>query len=304
MFREPAAIDRDEIINQLSIENFDEGRLAVDLILMAQAGNDEAILSLIRQGANVNVVIKSTTALIESCRNNKISTIKLLLSLGANLHQEKGLHNTPLIAAIYNATRNDEICNFLMDEGADINMVKSGLTALTASIINNKKNVFNRLLSLNAKITANKSSKDQSPLLTAAKYSGNACEVLLDAGANINEIDSQGSAIMHAMLDDKSMIKVVDLFIRRGINLNLTNDKGETALMVAVKLKEEAIGLLLIASGANYTLLNNFGQSALSIANLRNTKSIRAAIENKMLNKLIDTYQSLEETSPLKRLRL
>jgi ankyrin repeat protein len=59
---------------------------------------------------------------------------------------------------------------------------------------------------------------------------------------------------------------VVDLLISRGAEIDASDDRGRTALMMAAELGHAEVAAMLIGRGADRTIRDNSGKSALDLA--------------------------------------
>lgn len=106
-------------------------------------------------------------------------------------------------------------------------------------------------------------------LLACAEEKYNIAKWLVEeANVNINETttDEKLTPLMIAIYRyNKRLIK---LLINNGANLDLQDDKGDTALIIAAKCNYKDIVIKLINAGANQSIENNNGQTAGSIATI------------------------------------
>ncbi|KAK3745897.1 hypothetical protein QZH41_017874 [Actinostola sp. cb2023] len=87
---------------------------------------------------------------------------------------------------------------------------------------------------------------------------------LIDAGADINVIDNVGdTALMLAAENGKE--EVARVLIDAGADINVTNNYGDTALMLAAENGKEEV-IALIDAGADVNVTNNDGYTALMLA--------------------------------------
>lgn len=87
-------------------------------------------------------------------------------------------------------------------------------------------------------------------MLLADSIGGNQVELiemLLDAGADINHIDAHGQNIVHRALEAPSLLQIL---LARGADPNIAANDGETPLMRALLMNDDALARLLRANGA------------------------------------------------------
>jgi ankyrin repeat protein len=86
---------------------------------------------------------------------------------------------------------------------------------------------------------------------------------LLDAGANVNAIDSAGVPVLTVAVRS-GRIKVAEALLARGADVNAQDDRGETALMVAAGSSDPKMVRLLLDYKADPNLKDASGFTALS----------------------------------------
>lgn len=91
-------------------------------------------------------------------------------------------------------------------------------------------------------------------------------QMLIDAGANLNHRNiHQDTPLLLAILDGEER-EPVQLLIRSGADVNAQNVHGATALIWAVRENDPAIALMLIDKGADISLRDKEGRTALDWA--------------------------------------
>ncbi len=121
-------------------------------------------------------------------------------------------------------------------------------------------------------------SRASTPLITAAFMGkAEAAKILIDAGADLNYQNADGSTALHtAAAFGKT--EVAKILIAAGADLNLQNNYGSTALHTAAFLCRVEIVDALLKKGADKTLKNKAGQTAFETVELP-FDNVRAAYD-------------------------
>jgi ankyrin repeat protein len=81
---------------------------------------------------------------------------------------------------------------------------------------------------------------------------------------NDNEIDAQNpngiTALMFACMNGNFLM--VQILYNRGANLNITNDRRQTALIVAIECNQPDIMMFLINAGTSLNIVDIYGNTA------------------------------------------
>ena len=111
-------------------------------------------------------------------------------------------------------------------------------------------------------------------LTTASRYGHiEICKLLIENGAEVDTADENGvTALM--MASHRGHIEICRLLIEKGADVNATDEDGDTALMIAiisnridVSTRFNVCSLLLGTRGINVDIQNNNGYTAIDIAN-------------------------------------
>lgn len=197
----------------------------VNSFLMAsQSGDNKNIKLLLDKGISVDIKglnkYEEQTALMFATNNNHLDTIKLLISYGADINATRHDGITTLMIAA--KIGNEKLVEYLIKNGADINL-----------ITNQGADAF----------------------IYATQYGNVSCaELLLNAGADINHMDKDGSALHNAAREGK--YDSIKFLLEKGIDYNLKNPKGETALDIA-KTKDDKRIISLLQNAKGHPTNNN-----------------------------------------------
>ncbi|MEU9509208.1 ankyrin repeat domain-containing protein [Micromonospora sp. NPDC048170] len=95
------------------------------------------------------------------------------------------------------------------------------------------------------------------------------------------ELDAETLAFAHRMFDlarDGATAELAD-YVDAGLPVNMTNDKGDTLLILAAYHARPDTVAALLARGADHSRTNDRGQTALAAAVFRsNTETVRALL--------------------------
>ena len=251
---------------------------------------------LIEYGANVNTSYNDDFVLTWATFNNYTDIVRLLIEKGANIECYNPVGCTPLIIASYG---NYEICEFLIQNGADVNARRSKTsnkdwTSLMYASYYSKLDIMNLLLENGALIDIRTPSLHSAYLIAAQYGTPDAVELLINNGAELNCTDSDGdSALICAAKYEQT--DIIKLLIEYGVDINIRNKDGKRAIDYA---KEKRI------SDACKMLSNpdNYGYATRKI-NL-NKKSDLSNTEKS--NNILDDTSEIdiaEQLSKLKKLR-
>lgn len=199
-------------------------------LVAAQSGDNKNLQLLLDKGISVNTIGQKTyegqTALMSAANGNHLDTVKFLISRGANINATR--HNGLTALMIASQVGNEKLVEYLIQNGADINL-----------ITNDGADAF----------------------IWAAQNGNVSCAaLLLDAGADINHMDNDGTALHNATREGK--YDSVKFLLEKGIDYNLKNQKGETALDIAkTKDNKRIISLLQNAKGNSTNNTHNKANS-------------------------------------------
>ncbi|MDY5124658.1 MAG: ankyrin repeat domain-containing protein [Treponema sp.] len=251
---------------------------------------------LIEYGANVNTSYNDDFVLTWATFNNYTDIVRLLIEKGANIECYNPVGCTPLIIA---SNGNYEICEFLIQNGADVNARRSKTsnkdwTSLMYASYYSKFDIMNLLLENGALIDIRTPSLHSAYLIAAQYGTPDAVELLINNGAELNCTDSDGdSALICAAKNEQT--DNIKLLIEYGVDINIRNKDGKRAIDYA-KEKRMSVACKMLSNPDNY------GYATRKI-NLNKKSDLSNA--EKSNNILDDTSEIdiIEQLSKLKKLR-
>ncbi|QDW23655.1 hypothetical protein FFJ24_001955 [Pedobacter sp. KBS0701] len=221
---------------------------------------------LINEGIDINEGnIVQETPLITAIKFNKKSLISHLLENGADPNQADRDGNSAFFYAVaHSQSENiyDTMRNFATPEFDQVSKKEETLLFEYVRMMSNSESSINflkKLLGDGADLYQNSTwySADKTPLDVIAEKQANILEAVLKSGqVDINRTDDQGNTLLHKVCaynvnyeaeKAKETYRKVKLLIENGADITLSNDKDQTALMLASddNLKIKTVELLM-----------------------------------------------------------
>jgi uncharacterized protein len=251
----------------------------------AHKGCFTALDTLIKAGASPLARDRmGNIALAIAARMGRLAFVKALLADKANseqLDRPNVAGSTPL----FQAAQADRmaVAKLLIDAGAKVDVAnRQGETALSAAAFNANAELAEVLLAHKAPPDTVDATGKSVIVYAAARGAMRIVEMLLNAGVDPNRRYSADlTALMWAAghADNASKeggVRTVKLLIERGATIDLADDRGRTALMIAAGLDHGAIAQVLLAAGADRSKRDKTGKSAADLAGGAEVKAIVA----------------------------
>jgi uncharacterized protein len=235
-----------------------------------QRGDQAAVLSLLKQGADVNAPQRDgATALHWAAYFNDPETTALLLRAGAKVMARNALGVTPLALAAQQGGAN--VIDQLIQAGAGpndpLNFVNSGETPLMHAARSGSVEAVKVLVKAGADVNAKETWNEQTALMWAAAE-GNApvVEALIGLDANIQARSNAGTTpFLFAVR--KGDMRSVQALLAAGANVNEKRIDLATPLLVAIINGYEDLVDLLLDKGADPNAEG--GSTVLTVAGMR-----------------------------------
>ena len=221
---------------------------------------------------------------------------KRLIDAGADINKANNYGATPLMFAISSGSR-DFIILLLESEDIDVNAVsvigpgqrggllgdRGGNTALLTAVLDTAYNedrepdIVEMLLKSGADPNVVNGS-GITALHVAAVRRLDVVQILVDNGADINRKDGLGFTILMRAVSGASYPIVDVLLTLPQLDLDITNNVGRTALMMAANIRFGGASLVakLLAAGADPLIVSKEGRSALDYADNEQSSQLLA----------------------------
>lgn len=222
------------------------------------ARDPEKLASLINGGVDVNSKLSDdTTLLIQAIRTRDQRLVTALLDLGADANglskAPNGNWETPLAVACSLSDLN--LVNLLVKAGADVNHRNfAGNTPIMKALTGETANdlaIVRLLIAHKADLSGG---KQYTPLMMACRGQFAMVEAILAAGADVNEVSGQGTALHIAIVEKKP--KLVEVLINHGADPTIRTPPTAqyphlSALELANKVKDRKTLSILEKKGAS-----------------------------------------------------
>lgn len=250
--------------------------------LGAAVGSRHIMKFLFGKGADLNALCPSVdlmeTPLALAVRQNDIESVKLLLSLGADVNRRDSTGSPPIMPALF--LPDLAIARLMVDAGADVNTEVPGdwTTPLMNAVVSNNGPVVEFLVAAGADVNG-KNIRGYSPLLLAVELADRSIiGLLLDKGADINLSGYGGTTpLIEAVMLNRGL-SIVELLLARGAEVNASDNNGITPLIIATIRGQKDVVALLLDRGADVSLPDRLGKTPSDYAGERPNAELEAIL--------------------------
>jgi ankyrin repeat protein len=249
----------------------------------------------------------NNAALLSAVTSSNLADVKTLLAGGANIETRSRANETPLMLAVQYSYGRNEITNYLIEKGADLNAVDpDGNTALMLSINRNNGEAVKQLLAHQAAVGVLNNDRQSALHIAAAGVRAKFVAALLATkpsvgvssagtdvrGVEVDGLDAKGRTPLMLAADNEGFVpdEVMELLLSNGAQINAQDPEGNTPLLIATRAGSMSGVAFLISKGARIDMPNKAGETALKIAKRihENKKVYNAAlVEERIVGMLV-----------------
>lgn len=230
----------------------DPRSLNLSLLDAAKKGEAALVESRLLDGASISTRDRfGNTALIYAARGGHFRTARLLIEAGANVNQPNTNGNTPLFEAA--GSGNIDLVRLMVEHEADPNLVSmKQVSPLANAVYHQHASIADFLLRHDAWPDFVDNSGKNSAVYAAAMGQTEVLRSILEfGGEHAIAVDTRYAHGLTLLMwaAGYGHAESVNLLVNRGAMLDLTDDRGKTALMMAEENgNADAIQILLDAS--------------------------------------------------------
>lgn len=250
--------------------NFRSGDRSTLLMRAVEFNQIDIVRFLIEQNAHLNSVNEEgDTALILACYKGYTEIVNILLNCGRKLNINRQNADGYTAVGIAVTLKYYGIVSALLEHpDVDVNLPNvEGASPLLIAVKNQDLSLVRKLRRAGASLTV-RDIDNKTPLAITVSNGDFECfRYLVKHGASLNDkIGSFGDSILILACKKGHMAMVEMILENHSVNLNSTNNAGNSALMEASKAGCEDIVKLLLEKKAKATVINRNGGTALSYA--------------------------------------
>ena len=195
------------------------------IIRMAEKGNSQAVINILREGSDVNVKDKwGDTALTKAANEGHVDIVKILIDEGADVNAKTNWGHTALTRAAWQG--HIDVVKILIEKGADVNAITDKKdTALTIAAYRGHVDIVKTLIDNNAYIEMKNSGGNTALALAAWQGHSEIVKILLDKGAYMSTENIRGTTALELASSNKHD-DIVEMLTPRFYGFNGTKKRS------------------------------------------------------------------------------
>lgn len=255
------------------------------LLMAVRRGDIDLTHAIISQYGKeiVNKVCHETTQLMAGISKKNPKITEELVANGAEVNSIQD-GRRPIAYAIEQGSEDNVRILFKAKADPDVIDDKFGFTPLITAIVSKNPRMVEIILGQNA--DPNLPSKDGLTPLLISIYEGapELVKQLIAAGADVNLVSNKSTPLTIAIEENQE--KIFNILIEETTTeLNKSDNKGDTPLIIAIREGRKEMVSQLITKGADINLANNNGQKPIDIAKEKGYKEIVENLEKLSVQK-------------------
>lgn len=264
----------DELERDYAVKKSQLNSRIVNFSLFDAAGRGclRFVEQLLDEGASVRARDRfGNTALLRAARTGENEVVRLLLARGADVRLQNLAGSTALLRAVTMNRR--RTVRLLLQAGAVPDTPnRRGITPLIAAVYNGDGRIVKQLMAAGARPELRDGTGKTAIAYAAGKGYTRILAGLLEAGVDVNERSNHALTTLMWAAGHSNDVPVgeglgtVRLLVERGAALDLVDDRGRTALMIAAERGHSEIVALLVDAGADAGRRDADGNTAADMA--------------------------------------
>ncbi|KAJ3035064.1 hypothetical protein HDV00_004351 [Rhizophlyctis rosea] len=281
----PSAVQFIDLVKQRGGKPHPGNGLQMGMKQAVMENDVDTVVKKLNAGLDVDTTYdQDMTGLHMACLAGRPALVDLFIQRGANINRTAMYaEETPLTLAAHG--NHVAICRTLIKAGARMEPLEGERSALGSAALNGSLDAVKTLIECGANINSihrtpgrpELSGRNALFMCLASNMDGvkpivkvHTVEYLVQKGINVNATEDEGFSALHSVaeMDDRSSIPATyaTLLLKHGANPDITNKKGETPLLSAIRNQNPKTAELFLKAGASPFTLNAKGMSPLGQA--------------------------------------
>ena len=269
-------LDQDVNVHNVTIDG------KTPLHIAAEKGDETIIQKLLAQKADpslkdapgntsLHLAVQDTGAanrypLAVSYHTCSIKTVQAIIDNGADVNAVNNKGQTPLWLACCDGQ--EAFVATMLDAGADPSIAdKNGDSCLHAAMNGHcSTGAIQKIVDHGAHVNAVNKDETTPLLLACSTAQAESVELLLTIGADANIADADGDTTILNAIEGCCSVNTMQKLLNNGVNVNITNNTGLTALLKACAYRQTDVVKVLLEAGADPNIVDDVHYSSLHAA--------------------------------------